>query len=131
MLDSGSVDLSAQSAAPTTAAVSRVHQLEIEDQSENPGTFGRRIVTGMKRRAVRKFASYLKREAYLRRRLLRRCADFQHGQTPEDFLFAHALAVEALIRGESAEKWIVAATLDRYLQAGCRSTLATTCTTSL
>jgi hypothetical protein len=42
---------------------------------------------------------------------------FQHGQTPDDFLFAHILAVEALIRGGSADKWIAAATLDRYLQA--------------
>jgi len=42
---------------------------------------------------------------------------FQHGQTPEDFLFAHVLAVEALIRGGSADKWLAAATLDRYLQA--------------
>lgn len=41
---------------------------------------------------------------------------FQHGQTPEEFLFAHILATEALIRGGS-DKWIVAAMLDRYLQA--------------
>jgi hypothetical protein len=42
---------------------------------------------------------------------------FQHGQTPDDFLLAHILAVEGLIRGGSADKWIAAATLDRYLQA--------------
>jgi hypothetical protein len=42
---------------------------------------------------------------------------FQHGQTPDDFLPGHILAVEGLIRGGSADKWIAAATLDRYLQA--------------
>ena len=37
VLNLESIGLSAQSAGPTSAAVSRVHQLEIEDQSENPG----------------------------------------------------------------------------------------------
>ena len=37
VLNLGSNGLSAQSAAPATAAVSRVHQLKIEDSSENPG----------------------------------------------------------------------------------------------
>jgi hypothetical protein len=42
---------------------------------------------------------------------------FQHGLTTEDFLFAHILAMEGLMRGASADKWIAAATLDRYLQS--------------
>jgi hypothetical protein len=33
----GLIGLPAQSATPAAPAVSRVHQLEIEDQSENPG----------------------------------------------------------------------------------------------
>jgi hypothetical protein len=33
----GSIRLSAQSNPSATAATSRVHQLEMEDQSENPG----------------------------------------------------------------------------------------------
>lgn len=41
---------------------------------------------------------------------------FQHGDKPEDFLKAHALAVVALSRGYSKAAWIAAATLDRYLQ---------------
>ncbi len=36
-LSLGWTGLFKQSAAPTAAAVSRVHQLELEDQSENPG----------------------------------------------------------------------------------------------
>jgi hypothetical protein len=42
---------------------------------------------------------------------------FQHGEMPEDYLFAHILAVEAVVKGDSRSKWISAATLDRYLQA--------------
>ena len=42
---------------------------------------------------------------------------FQHGQKPEDYLLAHILAVEAVVKGDVSSKWISAATLDRYLQA--------------
>jgi len=38
---------------------------------------------------------------------------FQQGQTPDDFLFAHVLATQALMRGGSADKWIAEATLGR------------------
>jgi hypothetical protein len=112
------IGLSAQSAAPTTAGVSRVHQLEIEDQSENPGNISAAEYYrhGDARRAeVRKLLEAGKitsGEDFSDAALI-----FQHGQTPEEFLFAHVLAVEALIRGGSADKWIAAATLDRYLQA--------------
>lgn len=41
---------------------------------------------------------------------------FQHGDTADDILFAHILAMEAMARGTSSAKWIAAATLDRYLQ---------------
>lgn len=41
---------------------------------------------------------------------------FQHGDTAEDCLFAHILAIEAIVRGTAAARWIAAATLDRYLQ---------------
>ncbi len=41
---------------------------------------------------------------------------FQHGEQPEDFLKAHALAMIAAARGQPDAGWIAAATLDRYLQ---------------
>ncbi|MDQ0248567.1 hypothetical protein J2W22_000614 [Sphingomonas kyeonggiensis] len=41
---------------------------------------------------------------------------FQHGDDPEDFLKAHALAIVAVARGRQDATWIAAATLDRYLQ---------------
>jgi hypothetical protein len=42
---------------------------------------------------------------------------FQHGQEPNDYLLAHVLAVEAVVKGDETSKWISAATLDRYLEA--------------
>jgi hypothetical protein len=42
---------------------------------------------------------------------------FQHGSTPEDYLFAHTLAMVAVSKGDSIANWIAAATLDRYLQS--------------
>jgi hypothetical protein len=41
---------------------------------------------------------------------------FQHGQGADDYLLAHILAVEAVVKGDASSKWISAATLDRYLQ---------------
>jgi hypothetical protein len=42
---------------------------------------------------------------------------FQHRNNPEDYLFAHVLAMEAVLKGSDEAKWIEAATLDRYLQS--------------
>lgn len=42
---------------------------------------------------------------------------FQHGDTPDDYLLAHTLAVVAVAKGQSSAIWISAATLDRYLQS--------------
>ena len=42
---------------------------------------------------------------------------FQHGDRPEDFLLAHALATAALNLGEQDGAWLAAASLDRYLLA--------------
>ncbi len=42
---------------------------------------------------------------------------FQHGDTPDDYLLAHALATVAISKGQSGAVWIAAATLDRYLQS--------------
>jgi len=40
---------------------------------------------------------------------------FQHGDAPDDFLFAHILAMVAVKKGNADAIWIAAATLDRYL----------------
>jgi hypothetical protein len=41
---------------------------------------------------------------------------FQHGDTANDYLLAHTLAMVAVRKGYSDAIWIAAATLDRYLQ---------------
>ncbi len=40
---------------------------------------------------------------------------FQHGQTPDDILYAHTLATVAIAKGRPQAIWIAAASLDRYL----------------
>jgi hypothetical protein len=40
---------------------------------------------------------------------------FQHGDTPEDIILAHVLAVTALGNGNPGARWLAAASLDRYL----------------
>jgi hypothetical protein len=40
---------------------------------------------------------------------------FQHGETPDDYLLAHTLAMVAVAKGRRGALWIEAATLDRYL----------------
>lgn len=41
---------------------------------------------------------------------------FQHGDSPQDYLLAHTLAMVAVSKGEATAIWIAAATLDRYLE---------------
>lgn len=41
---------------------------------------------------------------------------FQHGEAADDYLFAHVLAMDAVVKEYSMAKWIAAATLDGYLQ---------------
>lgn len=40
---------------------------------------------------------------------------FQHGDSPQDYLLAHTLAMVAVSKGNATAVWIAAATLDRYL----------------
>ena len=42
---------------------------------------------------------------------------FQHGDTGNDYLLAHTLAMIAAAKGDASAAWIGAATLDRYLQS--------------
>lgn len=42
---------------------------------------------------------------------------FQHGDTSDDYLLAHTLAIVAVSRGRSSAIWIASATMDRYLNS--------------
>jgi hypothetical protein len=41
---------------------------------------------------------------------------FQHGESSDDILLAHVLAVTAIGKGDMDARWLAAATLDRFLQ---------------
>ncbi|MFH2201770.1 MAG: hypothetical protein ABIJ96_01505 [Elusimicrobiota bacterium] len=42
---------------------------------------------------------------------------FQHGNTSSDFLIAHRLATLAALNGHRTARWLLAASLDRYLMS--------------
>jgi xylose isomerase len=99
----------------------KVHQIFVEDQDDSHGPNGPRFSEEEYHRRVKV------REITLREMLASgemKTGDdftdaatiFQHGNTAEDCLFAHILAMEAMARGTAAARWIAAATLDRYLQ---------------
>ncbi len=106
----------------SVTAPSAIHELFLDDQSDRSGdrkvgSYGADVNErdAVRRRQVRKLlaagsiqsAQDFHDAAYI----------FQHGQEPEDYLLAHILAVEAVVKGDATSKWISAATLDRYLQA--------------
>ncbi len=101
-----------------------VHELFVEDGEEIPGA-----ANGMSKLTAKEYDERLAaRKATLRAMLdageLKTGNDFeeasfifQHGDAPDDWLFAHVLAMEAVIKGDASARWIEAATLDRYLQS--------------
>ncbi len=120
------VALAAQTIAPNGQKPSEtprtVHQLFVEDQDDTHGPDGKPRFT------EEEYLQRVKaRQATLREMLatgeiktgddFREAAYiFQHGDNPDDCLFAHILAMEAVFRGTTAARFIAAATLDRYLQ---------------
>lgn len=42
---------------------------------------------------------------------------YQHGDTPEDYLLAHVLAMTSVAQGNAGARWTAAATLDRFLHS--------------
>lgn len=97
--------------------ISRIHQLYIEDQNENPGntTEPEHNRHGVARRfEVRLLIT--KGEIETAADFHDAAVLFQHGESAEDYMMAHVLAIEALLKGDDSSKWLAAATLDRYLQ---------------
>jgi hypothetical protein len=120
------IALVAQSSAPNAQKPSEtpktVHQLFVEDQDDTHGPDGKPRFT------EEEYLQRVKvRQATLREMLAAgeiKTGDdfrdasyiFQHSDKPDDCLFAHILAMEAVFRGTTAARFIAAATLDRYLQ---------------
>jgi hypothetical protein len=102
-----------------------IHQMFLDDQAEVPAgkPGGVSPITGKefnahgeaRRAQVR--AMLAKGEVQIGEDFHDAALLFQHGEKPDDYLFAHILAVEAVIKGDDSSKWLAAATLDRYLQS--------------
>jgi hypothetical protein len=107
---------------PASSVPTNIHQLFIDDQAERTG-----------RGAMPKYGPDVNSRDALRRveaksllaaGALTTAQDFhdaafifQHGHDPDDYLLAHILAIDAIVKGDTSSKWLAAATLDRYLQA--------------
>ena len=95
LLTLGSIELFSQGVQTHALVVSRVHQLAMDDQSENPGNISPDDYYrhgDARRDEIRKLLADGKitsAEDYSDAALI-----FQHGQKPEDFLFAHILATQ-------------------------------------
>lgn len=96
---------------------SPIHQLFVDDQSEGPRniTEEEHNRRGDARRAQVR-AMLAKGEVQTAQDFHDASFLFQHGEAADDYLLAHLLAVEAVMRSDESSKWLVAATLDRYLQ---------------
>jgi hypothetical protein len=109
----------AQNVPAAVTVVPSIHQLFLDDQNEGP----RSDVTnqehkrrGVLRRAqVREMLS--KGEVQSARDFHDASYLFQHGEVPDDYLLAHLLAMEAVIRGDASSKWMLAASMDRFLES--------------
>ena len=101
-----------------------IHQMFLDDQDDTPagkpggiatiteaeikarGEQRRRLVSAMLTKGQVQTAEDFHDAALL----------FQHGESADDYLLAHILAVDAVIKGDDKSKFLAAATLDRYLQ---------------
>lgn len=103
-------------------ATSEVHKLFVEDQIDR-GVGDKEAIHGdaiLKRDEARRARVHQLLEAGS----LKTADDFhdaaficQHGQTADDYLFAHVLAIVAVQKGDNRSLWVAAATLDRYLNS--------------
>jgi hypothetical protein len=112
-----------QKPAHEKAQSTSIHELYLEDQADRGAAPGRKSASPEQMAA---------NDAERRRRAhqlldagrLKSASDFhdaafifQHGDAPDDYLLAHALAMVAVSKGDPHGRWIAAATLDRYLQS--------------
>lgn len=114
------IAVSCTSLASRQDSVSEVHKLFVEDQIDR-GVGDKEAIHGdaiLKRDEARRARVHQLLEAGS----LKTADDFhdaafifQHGQTPDDYLFAHVLAIIAVRKGDNRSLWVAAATLDRYL----------------
>jgi hypothetical protein len=120
------VALVAQTSTPNaqkpSEAPKTVHQLFVEDQDDLHGPDGKPRFTEeeylqrVKARQIALRGMLAAGEIKTGDDFMDASYIFQHSDKPDDFLFAHILAIAAVFRGTTAAKFIAAATLDRCLQ---------------
>lgn len=98
-----------------------IHQMYLEEQADLPGK-GPSAITGPEfdQRGLARLARVRELlaagEVKTSQDFEEASSLFQHGVTADDYLFAHVLAMEAVAKGDDGARWLMAATLDRYLQ---------------
>ncbi len=118
--------LAAQSSVSSTqpAPAKTVHQLYDEDQDDLPGPAHGNVSKITEQEYIPRLEQRKNQiRVMLAEGTIKTGEDFyyasfifQHGTTADDYLFAHVLAMDAVVKGYDTAKWIAAATLDRYLQ---------------
>ncbi|AFL89239.1 hypothetical protein Terro_3007 [Terriglobus roseus DSM 18391] len=115
-----SIRLSAHGQTTASIPPSPMHRIYTEDQADLPDSGGTVSYEQYMQRVTKRMADVrqLLTDGKLTtgRDLRDASLIFQHGNTEADCLFAHVLAMEALLHGDIGAKWAAAATLDRYLQ---------------
>jgi hypothetical protein len=100
----------------------RVEELHLADQADRANVYASaKDVSALKERdlARRKEVQELigRGEINTQNDLYRAAVIFLHGAEPKDFLTAHRLAVIASLQGHRAARWLIAASLDRFLMS--------------
>lgn len=112
-----SIGIRSHAAEPTdNAELKQIYEADQKDREAPVGAVDWKVVgsrDAARRRRVRELIDHDRLQTgkdYERAAMV-----FQHGDTPEDILFAHVLAVTALGKGDTGARWLAAASLDRYL----------------
>jgi hypothetical protein len=109
----------------------RVEELHLADQKDREKVYSSaKDVTALKERDLARRKEVLelmsRGEVNTQNDLYRAAVIFLHGAEPKDFLISHRLATVSAIQGHRAARWLVAASLDRFLMsAGLPQTYGT------
>jgi hypothetical protein len=105
--------------APKAPASPTIHELFVEDQKDREAAKPDWNIVSAHDKRHRELAHQMLEAGTLHSAQDFEDASFifQHGDTPQDYLLAHILAMAAMEKGDANARWIAAATLDRYLQS--------------
>jgi hypothetical protein len=100
----------------------RVEELHLADQKDRESVYSSaKDVAALKERDLARRKEVLEMigrgEINTQNDLYRSAVIFLHGVEPKDFLTAHRLAVISSLQGHRAARWLVAASLDRFLMS--------------